>query len=211
MLHWRLVVGAIVGPVVFAIARACGATDTLSALAAWNGAALSYLVLTWTLFLTASEAQVRSRAARQDEGRWLILVIVVVAICASLAAIVWALLSVKQEPAGQRGPVGALAVFTLVCSWAVLQTVFTLHYAHEHFRDLDRGGQGVVFPGQPARTYMDFVYLAVCVGATGQVSDPNITCVGLRNLVTSHGVMAFFYNTAVLALGINILASLLSG
>jgi uncharacterized membrane protein len=30
----------------------------------------------------------------------------------------------------------------------------------------------------------------------------------LRNLVTAHAVTAFFYNTAVLALGINILSGL---
>jgi uncharacterized membrane protein len=58
---------------------------------------------------------------------------------------------------------------------------------------------------------MDFVYLAICVGATAQVSDPTVTSIRLRNLVTAHAVTAFFYNTAVLALGINILASLLSG
>ena len=56
---------------------------------------------------------------------------------------------------------------------------------------------------------MDFVYLAFCVGATAQISDPSVATTRLRNLVTTHAAIAFFYNTTVLALGINILAGLI--
>jgi len=142
-----------------------------------------------------------------------ILILILVAVSASLAAIVGAMLQIKQLPRAEQPLAAGLTILTLIGSWVMLQTVFTLHYAHEHFQDIDRRGEGggIAFPGEPARTYLDFVYLAVCVGATGQVSDPNVTTGRLRNLVTAHGVTAFFYNTAVLALGINILASLLSG
>jgi uncharacterized membrane protein len=213
MLHWRLAIGVACGAAGFVIATLCGARATYAALIAWNLAVVVYLALVWRLFLTADEQDVRARAARQDERRWVILAIIVVAILASLSAIVGAMLTLKHLPAAQQPLAAGLAVFTLVASWIMLQSVFALHYAHEHFRDVaERGEQaGILFVGDPARTYMDFVYLAVCVGATGQVSDPSITCVRLRNLVTAHGVTAFFYNTAVLALGINILASLLSG
>ena len=200
------------GVIGFAVASFCGARATFAALIAWNCAVAIYLVLTWRLFLTAGESEVRARCARQDEQRWMILVLILVAVGASLAAIAGAMLEIKQLPKVWQGPAAGLSVLTLIGSWAMLQTVFALHYAHEHFQDIDRRGEGggILFPGEPARTYLDFVYLAVCVGATGQVSDPNITTGRLRNLVTAHGVTAFFYNTAVLALGINILASLLS-
>jgi uncharacterized membrane protein len=207
------VAAAFCGAIGYAIAAFFGVAGAYAPLVAWNAAVIVYLATTWPLFLTAKEAEVRARAARIDEHRWVILVIILVAVAASLSAIVGAMLGLKHLPAPQQPLAAALAVFTLVASWAMLQTVFALHYAHEHFRDVaERGEQGgVLFPGDPARTYMDFVYLAVCVGATGQVSDPNVTTVRLRNLVTAHGATAFFYNTAVLALGINILASLLSG
>jgi uncharacterized membrane protein len=206
------VIGIAGGAIGFAVAALCGALATFAALIAWDTAVAIYLALTWRLFLTAKEADVRARCARQDEQRWVILILVLVAVGASLAAIVGAMLEIKQLPHGQQAPVAGLAILTLIGSWALLQTVFALHYAHEHFQDVERRGEagGIAFPGEPARTYLDFVYLAVCVGATGQVSDPNITTGRLRNLVTAHGVTAFFYNTAVLALGINILASLLS-
>jgi len=213
MLQWRLAIGAGVGVVAFFVAKLCGVSATLAPLIGWNFAVAAYLALIWRLFLTATEAQVRAQAARQDERRWMILLLIVVAILASLAAIVSVILSVKHLPRAQQGPVAGLAILTLVASWVLLQSVFALHYAHAHFRDVaERGeGGGIAFPGEPARTYMDFVYLAICVGATAQVSDPTVTCIRLRNLVTAHAVTAFFYNTAVLALGINILASLLSG
>jgi uncharacterized membrane protein len=210
MLHWRLVIGVAVGAMAFAVARACGAIATLAALIAWNAAVCAYLAMIWRLFLTATTDQVRAMSARQDERRWVILILILVAVATSLAAIIWAMLSVKHMPHGQQDPTAALAGLTLVASWALLQSVFALHYAHEHFKDIEHGGGGIAFPGQPASSYLDFVYLAVCVGATGQVSDPNITSLRLRNLITAHGVTAFFYNTAVLALGINILAGLLS-
>ena len=213
MLQWRLAIGAGVGVVAFFVAKLCGVSATLAALVAWNLAVGAYLAMIWRLFLTATESQVRARAARQDERRWVILLIIIVAILASLAAIVSAMLSVKHLPQAEQKPVAALAIVTLVASWGLLQSVFALHYAHAHFRDVAEHGEaaGVAFPGEPARTYMDFVYLAICVGATAQVSDPTVTSIRLRNLVTAHAVTAFFYNTAVLALGINILASLLSG
>jgi uncharacterized membrane protein len=47
--------------------------------------------------------------------------------------------------------------------------------------------------------------MAVCIGASAQVSDFNITN---GRLVTLHALLAFFFNTMVLTLGINILASI---
>jgi uncharacterized membrane protein len=213
MFHWRLVVGAVVGSIGAVAVKFCGAPATLAALVGWNLAVAAYMALTWRLFLTASEADVRTNAARQDERGWVILLMIVVAVAASVAAIVSTMLSVKHLPQGEQAPAAGLAALTLAASWGMLQTVFAVHYAHAHFNDVAERGEsaGIAFPGDPARSYMDFAYLAICVGATCQVSDPTVTDSRLRNLVTAHAVTAFFYNTAVLALGINILASLLSG
>jgi len=101
---------------------------------------------------------------------------------------------------------------TLLISWLVLQSVFVAHYAHRHFQTLEEGdgAEGFIFPGQAPRTYMDFVYLAICVGATAQVSDPGVATTRLRNLVSVHSAIAFFYNTTVLAVGVSILAGLMT-
>jgi len=209
-IHWRLGLGLAVGVAVWAGAWALHVAAPARALIGWNAGAAVYLIAVWSVFLTADEARVRQRAARQDERRSVILTLVIVAIAASLAGIVAALLSVKDLGANARNLVAALAALTLLSSWTVLQSVFLAHYAHRHFQSLAARGPtgGFLFPGDPPRTYLDFAYLAVCVGATAQVSDPGVQTTPLRNLVTAHAVTSFFYNTAVLALGINILSGL---
>jgi uncharacterized membrane protein len=138
-------------------------------------------------------------------------VLVLAAILASLAAIIVSLISVKGQSDAAKNLVTGLSALTLLTSWVVLQSIFVVHYAHRHFQDLKEYGPeaGFMFPGQEPKTYMDFAYLSVCVGATAQISDPSIPTTRLRNLVTAHAVISFFYNTAVLALGINILSGLI--
>ena len=91
-------------------------------------------------------------------------------------------------------------------SWALVHTVFTLRYARAYYGD---PVGGIDFNEDDPPTYLDFAYLAICVGATAQVSDPGVQSRALRNLVTAHALAAFVYNTAVLALGVNILSNLL--
>ena len=163
-------------------------------------------------FSRAEEQEVRRRAADEDETRFAILAIFIGAIVASLAALVILLVRSKGGHGLERDAAPALAVLTLVISWLMMQTVFVLHYAHRHFGDRNRDGAGdggFEFPGEPARTYRDFVYLSLCIGATFQVSDPQVMRSSLRNLVAVHSAVAYFYNTAILALGINIVAGLI--
>jgi len=161
------------------------------------------------------EAQVRRRAAIEDEGASVTTAIVLSAVVASLAAAVLALRESKAASAHAPGAepwAWALSVTTLIFGWMVVQTVFTLHYAHRYFGDADKNNEmdrGVKFPGDPPTTYHDFIYMAVCIGASAQVSDFNITNSRFRWLVAQHSLIAFFFNTMVLALGINIVASII--
>ena len=211
MNRWRLLMAVAVGVAGWGVARLVGAPVSSRILIGWNLGAFAYVAAMWWLFVTAPAAEVRARAARQDERRGVITALVVVAILASLGAIIDSLVMVKGDSAEARMLVTGLAGLTLITSWVVLQSVFVIHYAHRHFEEIVRGGPkaGFIFPGEPPATYLDFAYLAVCVGATAQISDPSIPSTRLRNLVTAHAVTSFFYNTAVLAVGINILSGLL--
>jgi len=209
IIHWRIASGVLVGVGVWVALALAGWARLAQPLIAWNVGAALYLTLVWRLFLGADEAEVRARAARQDEAPGIIFILALLAIAASLTGIVAALIQVKGETAATRSLVMALAGPTLISSWAVLQSLFVGHYAHRHFQALDEGCAGFIFPGEAPRTYLDFVYLAVCIGSTAQISDCSVPSTGLRNLVTVHAATSFFYNTAVLALGINILSGLL--
>jgi uncharacterized membrane protein len=209
IIHWRIASGALVGVGVWIALALAGWVDDAQPLIAWNVGASVYLVLIWRLFLGADEAEVRQRAAKLDEKSGVIVMLVLLAIATSLAGIVAALIQFKGETAATRVLTTALAGLTLLSSWTVLQSLFTCHYAHRHFQALDADLPGFTAPGDAPRTYLDFIYLAICIGSTAQISDWSVPSTPLRNLVTVHAATSFFYNTAVLALGINILSGLL--
>ena len=93
-------------------------------------------------------------------------------------------------------------------SWAAVHTTFALHYAHDYYRGAKPGG--LQFPGGDKRDpadYWDFVYFSFVIGMTAQVSDVGITDKTIRRTVTVHGIVSFVFNTALVALMVNIAAS----
>ena len=120
----------------------------------------------------------------------------------------------RAEPPdrGDRALVTGLVAVTLALGWALMHSVFVPHYAHRHFAlTARRKDAGIGFPGEPPTSYLDFAYVAFTVGATFQVSDNTVGSTPLRNLVTAHGLSAYVYNTAILAVGINLLAGAVGG
>jgi uncharacterized membrane protein len=172
-------------------------------LTGWDIGVGLYLVLAFHAMATSTVDRIRQRAAEEDEGQAAILILTVVAALASLAAI-FALLS---ESSRKDRPVQSvvLAVVTIVLSWAFIHTMFALHYAHEFY---DETGGGMAFPGDEKEPdYWDFVYFSFVIGMTSQVSDVGITSKLIRRTAVAHGVIAFFFNAALLALTINLAAS----
>jgi uncharacterized membrane protein len=210
-LHPRLLFGVFVGIFSFWLLRTLGASLQTAALSGWNLGAATYLVAIWQLYLITGEDDVRARAARHDEPTLVILTLAGAAILASLTGVYFALHAARGSHGAAHDLPVALSASTLASSWLVVQSLFIGHYAHRHFQVVAARGEGAgfQFPGDPPGTYLDFAYLAICVGATAQVSDTGVQSRGLRNLVTAHAVASFVYNTAVLALGVNILSGLL--
>ncbi|MDB5469589.1 MAG: hypothetical protein JWR84_1149 [Caulobacter sp.] len=204
--HWRLGAGVAAGVAGWCGTASLGLPGAAPELAGWVSGAVVFLGLSWALFLTADEARVRSRAALEDEKTPVLLLVILAAVLASLIGIVMAMIETRTGTTFEKGLVAALAVATLISSWLVLQTVFVIHYAHRHFGGAKTETFG--FSGDPPASYMDFVYLSFCIGATFQVSDMTVNTTRLRNLITAHAAAAYFYNTAILALGINIIAGL---
>jgi uncharacterized membrane protein len=173
---------------------------TTRLLLGWDISLVLYLCLAYMTVMSCGHDYIRRQAALQDDGRFLILVLTLIAAFASIAAIVMEL-GVKP----QQSPQLVLAAVTIVLSWATIHTTFALHYAHEYYRGNDVGG--LKFPGDNAPDYWDFVYFSFVVGMTAQVSDVGITDKIIRRTATAHGVTSFFFNTALLALMVNIAAS----
>ena len=214
--RWRLIAASI-GGVLAGWAAANRLLPGSFLLVGWVAFAAIFVASTVHMFLTTDEAALRRHAALEDENRGILTSLVLVAVAASVAVAVLALRDSRfltsRHIEGAQWWVLALSASPLVLSWMLAQCLFTLHYAHRYFGDADSDGAndgGIKFPGEPPRTYRDFVYVAVCVGATCQVSDFNITTCRFRGLVTTHALFSFAFNTMILALGINILAGMLA-
>jgi len=174
---------------------------------------LVYLALSLRIMMTHGSEGMRKQAARQDDGAIVILIIVLVAIALSLWTIFGVLSEARQEGGGAKALHTAVAGMTILLSWLVNQVAFTFHYAHEFYRPDDSAGQrpeGLDFPEDSSPDYWDFFYFATSIGAASQTSDVAVRSKALRRLVTLHAIVSFFFNTAVLALAINIGASLIS-
>jgi uncharacterized membrane protein len=172
-------------------------------LISWDSFAALYLVLVYAMMLRSGLKRIRRNAALQDDGRFLILLVTGFGAFASLAAIIFELGASQRSP-----PQLGLATLTIALSWAAVHTAFALHYAHDYYRGAKPGG--LQFPSGDTHEhadYWDFAYFSFVIGMTAQVSDVGITDKSIRRTVTVHGIISFFFNTALLALMVNIAAS----
>ncbi|MBI3515296.1 MAG: DUF1345 domain-containing protein [Proteobacteria bacterium] len=172
----------------------------------WDVGVTVFLIAALTMMSRASIERVRRRAAQQDEGRWMILALIVAAASFSFFAIGFELHDAKGLPLTQAGWRIGLAAVTIVLSWSFTHTMFAMHYAHEFYRGKAPSELG--FPGDQPPDYVDFLYYSFVVGMTCQVSDVQVVGRALRRLTLVHGVLSFFFNTVILALAINIAAGL---
>jgi uncharacterized membrane protein len=169
----------------------------------WDVFAAFYLLLVFTVVFSSGITHIRRNARLQDDGRFVILLVTAIGAFASIAAIVFELGEHNHST-----PQLALATLTIALSWAAVHTTFALHYAHEYYRGTKPGG--LQFPSGDRHEdadYWDFVYFSFVIGMTAQVSDVGITDKIIRRTATAHGVISFVYNTALLALMVNIAAS----
>ena len=172
-------------------------------LISWDIFVALYLVLVYAMMLRSGLKRIRRNSVLQDDGRFLILLVTGLGAFASLAAIVFELGASQRSP-----PHLMLATLTIVLSWAAVHTAFALHYAHDYYRGAKPGG--LQFPSGDTHEhadYWDFVYFSFVIGMTAQVSDVGITDKTIRRTATVHGIISFFFNTALLALMVNIAAS----
>ena len=171
----------------------------------WNVGACAYLGLAARMMFRSSHERMRSRALSQDEGRLLILALVVMAALSSLAAIIWQLSAAKDLHGSLRYLHIGLSVTTLLSSWAFTQLMFALHYAHDYYAAVERAcPPGLEFPGGHAPDYWDFLYFACVIGTSGQTADISFSNRTMRRTGLVHCVLAFFFNATLLSLMINI-------
>ena len=207
----RLAIGLLCGLLAWPLLPG-GISPLARTIVAWDIGCTVFLVLAAHLFGAERMSRMPDDAARQQEGEWTIFCFTIGAVTASFAAILGEFAASKDAPAALQGLHVALVVATLFLSWLMTHVLFALRYAHEYYSvaaDSDELERGLKFPGDAAPDYWDFVYFAMVLGMTFQVSDVEICSRKLRRLATVHGLLGFLFNTVILALSVNIAASLL--
>lgn len=171
----------------------------------------AYLLAVGGVALRMSPADLRERAASDDEGITFIAVITLAALCLSLTSI-FTLLNGRVKPDSLHL---ALSLCAAPLAWFVLHTNAAFHYAHAYYGDPDGIGVGLPergglkFPGTAEPGPWEFIYFAFVIGMTAQVSDVQVESTWMRQRTIVHGVVSFFFNTVLIAMAVNVVVALI--
>jgi uncharacterized membrane protein len=180
----------------------------------WDVFALTMVVLAWIVIVTKDPYDARRNARLQDASATFLFVLVISAATVSLVAVGLLLGTAHKASHSVLAGHVVLAVTAVVLSWALVHTLFALRYAHRYFHDARKVERhevmgGLIFPGKRSPDYFDFAYFSFVIGMTCQVSDVQVSSPKMRRLVLVHGLISFAFNTAILALFVNIIAGLI--
>jgi len=184
---------------------------TTAALIGWNTCTLLYLVMAMETMLNAGHERMQKRALLHDDGEGVILLLSVVAATLSFIAIVAELATTKDATGWLKGMHIGLSGLTLLTSWAFIHTAFAFHYAHGYYSRGDHAGGApcLIFPNTDQPHYTDFLYFSFVIGTSGQTADVSFATTAIRRTGLIHCVLSYLFNATVLALMINIAASLI--
>jgi uncharacterized membrane protein len=210
--HHRVFFGCVLAAIAVAVMHGRYAVPT-QLVVAWNVFSLTLVVLAWVVITTKDPYEARRNARLQDSSATFLFSLIVTAATASLLAVGLLLGSAKGLAPTELAAHLALSVSAVFFSWALVHTIFALRYAHFYFwnaREVERHKieGGLAFPGKCGPDYMDFAYFSFVIGMTCQVSDVQITSTNMRRLALIHGLISFAFNTAILAMFVNIIAGL---
>lgn len=183
-------------------------TIPIALLGGWNAGGLAVLGLAWLIIGSADSEGTRQRAAAEDPGRTAVTVLVLLASLAGVLAVTVLVRKPEAIAPREQMELVALCLLTVVVSWTLTHTAFTLRYAHLYYREDEEGVGGAEFPGGGKPSYLDFAYLAFTVGMTFQVSDTAVSSRQIRHTVLLHAVLSFVYTTAILAFIVNLVAGM---
>lgn len=180
---------------------------TMGLLIGWDVATAGYMMWIWATILRQDADETSHRATIIDPDRTVTDILLLTAAVASLVAVGSLLFRASQlQGAAEVLRVG-LGLASVVLSWAMVHTIYTLRYAHLYY---DRTDGGIDFNDSGRPTYADFAYLAFTIGMTFQVSDTALTSQPIRRTALRHGLLSYLFGTGIVALSINLVASLSS-
>lgn len=176
----------------------------------WDSGATLFLVTIYPWMHRLTPAQIRSRYIDEDPSGPVILAVITVAALLSLLAIVQPLITLRHVSTARKLWHFGLAAATLIDSWLLVPTMFTMHYA-DMFYSAPKDDRPLHFPRTEMPVFWDFAYFSFTIAAACQTADVSTNATGIRRLVILHEIVSFAFNVAILGFAINITAGLISG
>lgn len=200
----RLIVAIIPGALA-AIALILLGQAKYAPLAGWDVTALTFITWIWLSVWKMDPPNTKSHARREDPGRAISDIVLIFASLISIVAIGFMIMQASSAEGREKGVEVALGLFSVVVSWAVVHTSYTLKYAMLYY---GRPEGGINFNQKPAPKYTDFAYLAFTIGLTFQVSDTDIEDAEIRKAIVKHMLLSYLFGAVIIATTINTIANL---
>jgi uncharacterized membrane protein len=180
-----------------------------------NAFFIAYIVLVLAQMPLLS-ADFLSRNARATDQPVLVIFIVTLVVV-GVATVSLFLLINSKDSVGAAALTFALASVPL--GWFTIHAMAALHYAHVYWMDDPETAPesktrkkmpvgGLDFPKTERPQGWDFLYFATVIGMTAQTADTGITTTQMRRIVLLHSIVAFFFNTVIVAAAVNLAVSL---
>ncbi|MCS5716974.1 DUF1345 domain-containing protein [Herbiconiux sp. CPCC 205763] len=198
----RFAVMAVVGLAVAGASVVLGHGD-VAAIAGWSAACIVYLIWIWATIGTMDARETEEHAFREDPTRTISDVLLIIASLASVLVVVFVLVLASTTADVERDILSGIAVMSVVLSWGLVHTLYTLRYAVIYYSGTVGG---VSFNQDELPRYADFAYLAFTLGMTFQVSDTNLTSSAIRMTALRHALLSYLFGSVILASLVNLLA-----
>jgi uncharacterized membrane protein len=180
----------------------------LALVGGWDTAVLILLLAIWPVIIRADSSRAPQLAAREDETEGSARTLLVGASVASLLGVGYVLYLAGQDSGAPRVALICVAVLTVVLSWTVINTVYTLRYADQHFRSKPGGIAFGTEDGQQHPGYRDFAYVAFTIGMTYQVSDTTLRDPQIRHTVIAHALLSYLFGVVIVAGSVSLITGL---
>jgi uncharacterized membrane protein len=203
----RLAAGAVAGIAAGIVAVVAGAEWQVAVSVAWCALALVILVLVWATIGPKDSAATAEHAQSEDFSRAAADLVLLGACVASLVAVAMTLVLAGHAHGGRKVVLVTLTILTVALAWGLVHTVFTVRYGDLYYAE---PVGGIDFNEDDKPDYRDFAYLALTIGMTFQVSDTDLQAKPIRRNAIRHALLSYAFGAVIVAITINIVASLLS-
>jgi uncharacterized membrane protein len=204
----RRAVTAFIAGLIVAVVLLPFVTWGLALTGGWDTATLAFLLPAWSIIIRADSSRAPQLAAREDETEGSARVLLVGASVASLLGAGYVLHLAGQDSGAPRVLLICVAALTVMLSWTVINTVYTLRYADQHFRSKQGGIAFGDDNGQQHHGYRDFAYVAFTIGMTYQVSDTTLRDPQVRRTVLAHAILSYVFGVVIVAGSVNLISGL---